>query len=144
MFMEDISDAFLDAIYKVTEGNLFFIEEICKALIEEGKLVCAKAEHWHLSESHNLELPQSIRMALQMRINRLPSEAQDLLRLAALIGREFDYAVLRLACENQDEDALIEALEQAERAQLINEVRVLMPTNGQPGRPANDLPSPTG
>jgi predicted ATPase len=64
-----------------------------------------------------------VRLALQVRIERLPSSAQDLLRLASVIGREFDYEVLRLACE-QNEDALIEALEQAESAQLISEVRI--------------------
>jgi tetratricopeptide (TPR) repeat protein len=58
-----------------------------------------------------------------MRINRLPPSAQDVLRLAAIIGRDFDYEVLRRSCEVQDEDLLIEALEQAERAQLIKEIQ---------------------
>jgi serine/threonine protein kinase/tetratricopeptide (TPR) repeat protein len=123
MFMQNISDDFLDAIYKVTEGNMFFIEEICKALIEEGRLYC-DGGMWQFSGIEELELPQSVRLALQVRIDRLPASAQDLLRLAAVIGREFDFAVLRLACEQQNEDALIEAIELAERAQLITEVRV--------------------
>ncbi len=117
MFMESMSDSFVDAIYKVTEGNLFFIEEICKALIEEGKLFCDGGQ-WQFSGIEELELPQSVRMALQMRINRLSSGAQEVLRLAAIIGRDFDYEILRRACEIQDEDQLIESLEQAERAQL--------------------------
>ena len=121
MFMEEISDRFVDAIFKVTEGNLFFIEEICKALIEEGKLHC-DGGHWHLHEAEELELPQSVRVALQMRINRLPDNAQEVLRLAAVIGRDFDFETLRHASEQQNEDDLIEALEQAERAQLINEI----------------------
>lgn len=121
MFMQDIPDHFLDAIYKVSEGNLYFIEEICKALIEEGKLSC-EGGPWHLTTPEHLELPPSVLIALQGRINRLPEQVQDLLRLAAVIGREFDYEILRRACEYQDEDALIAALEQAQRAQLINEV----------------------
>jgi len=122
MFMEDISDSFLDAIYNVTEGNLFFIEEICKALIEDGQLNC-DGGHWHIDQINHLELPQSVRTALQMRIHRLNPITQDLLRYAALIGREFNYAVLRLAFNQADEDTIIEAMEQAERAQLIGEVR---------------------
>ncbi len=121
MFTGGISEDFVDAIYKVTEGNLYFIEEICKALIEEGKLHCDGGT-WQLSGIEALQMPQSVRVALQVRINRLPSSAQDLLRLAAVIGREFDYEVLRRSCDQQDEDTLIEALELAERAQLIEEV----------------------
>lgn len=119
MFMQDIHDDFLDAIYGVTEGNLFFIEEICKALIEEGRLTCG-GSGWELSGLEEMELPQSIRMALQMRVARLPERAQDVLRLAAMVGREFDFEVLRNACD-LDEDGLIDALEQAENAQLITE-----------------------
>jgi len=131
MFTEEISDGFVDSIYKVTEGNLFFIEEICKALIEEGKIYC-DGGHWQISGVEEMELPQSVRVALQLRINRLPEAAQDLLRLAAVIGREFDYEILLRSCEQQNEDRLIEALEQAERAQLISEVRQHGPTGGYP------------
>ncbi len=122
MFMQDIEDGFLDAIYKVTEGNLYFIEEICKSLIEDGRLYLENS-HWQMGEVEDLEMPQSIRLALQMRIRRLPSNVQDLLRLAAVIGREFDFAVLKKACEHQEEDEVINNLEMAERAQLISELR---------------------
>lgn len=121
MFMQEITENFLDAVYRVTEGNLFFIEEICRALIEEGKLYCDGGQ-WHLSGVEELSLPQSVRMALQVRITRLSETAQDILRMAAVVGREFDYEILRRACERQNEDEIIEALEVAERAQLINEI----------------------
>ena len=126
MFMEEIHDDFLDAIYGVTEGNLFFIEEICKALIEEGRLTC-NASGWQLNGlsraagGAEIELPQSVRMALQMRVARLPEQSQDVLRMASLLGREFDFEVLNNSCD-LDEDTLMDALEQAEKAQLIAEV----------------------
>ncbi len=134
MFVQPISDEFLDAIFKITEGNLYFIEELCKALIEEGNLYNDGGQ-WNLCDLSDLDLPNSVRRALQFRIKRLPPHAQDLLRLAAVIGREFDYAILRLACEMQDEDAMIEALEQAQASQLISEVEG-RPHNG--GKVANE------
>lgn len=121
MFMQEITDDFLDAIYKVTEGNLFFIEQICKALIEDGSLYVENGQ-WNFCGAGEMLLPQSVRMALQVRINRLPESAQDVLRMASIIGREFDYEVLRRACDRHSEDELIEAVEAAIRAQLINEV----------------------
>jgi tetratricopeptide (TPR) repeat protein len=122
MFMQEITEEFLDAIYEVTEGNLFFIEQVCKALIEEEKLYY-KEGHWNFCGAEELGLPKSVRVALQVRINRLPESAQDVLRMASIIGREFDYEILLRACEKQDEDELIDALETAERAQLIGEIK---------------------
>ena len=63
-----------------------------------------------------------MRLAVQARVGKLPAEAQDVLRLAAVIGREFDFETLRRACD-LDEERLIDALEAAQRAQLIAEVR---------------------
>jgi tetratricopeptide (TPR) repeat protein len=51
----------------------------------------------------------------------MPEPFQETLRLAAILGREFDYDTLAKASE-VNEDALIEALEAAEHAQLIEEV----------------------
>lgn len=121
MFMENISEELLDTIFNITEGNLFFIEEISKSMIEAGHLTC-DSNGWQLNKPDEMELPQSIRMALQMRISRLPETAQDVLKLASMIGREFDFDILRNSCE-LDEDMLIDALEQAERAQLITEIQ---------------------
>jgi tetratricopeptide (TPR) repeat protein len=56
----------------------------------------------------------------------LPNRVKDTLRLAAVLGREFDFDVFRMVSE-LDEEALIGALEQAERAQLIKEVRQQAP-----------------
>ncbi|MCI0397166.1 MAG: protein kinase [Chloroflexi bacterium] len=121
MFQEEITPEFLEGIYRETEGNPFFIEEVCKALIEEGKLY-RKDGHWQRPAMSEMEIPQSVRLAVQARIGKLPEEAQDVLRLAAIIGREFDFATL-LKSSDANEETLIEALETAERAQLITEAR---------------------
>lgn len=133
MFQREITPEFLDGIYRETEGNPFFVEEVCKALIDQGKLF---HEHgrWERGVSvEDLDVPQNLRVAIRGRVSRLPEKAQDVLRRAAIIGREFDWDVLK-EISDLDEDALIDALENAERAQLIEEVR-------QPGRPhAGSIP----
>jgi tetratricopeptide (TPR) repeat protein len=112
----------VQGIYRETEGNPFFVEEVCKALIEEGELVQAGGD-WHSrSGIEELHIPQSVRQAIQARLARLPESAQEVLRMAAILGREFDVSTLRAACEI-DEDVLVNALEAAERAQLIEEIR---------------------
>jgi serine/threonine protein kinase/tetratricopeptide (TPR) repeat protein len=120
IFSEEITPEFSDAIYQETEGNPFFIEEVCKALVEGGN-VYFEGGRWHRPDMDELEIPQSIRVAIQSRVGRLPEEHQEVLRLAALLGREFDFTVL-LEASGSDEEVLITALEEAEKAQLIHEV----------------------
>jgi eukaryotic-like serine/threonine-protein kinase len=121
LFAEEITPAFLEGIYRETEGNPFFVEEVCRALIESGKLY-REGGRWQRPETMtDLEIPQSVRVAIQSRVTKLPETAQEFLTLAAIVGRKFTFDTLLAAAET-DEDDLIEALEMAEKAQLVNEV----------------------
>lgn len=119
LFAENISDEFLQGIYAETEGNPFFVEEICKALIDQGKIYRENGR-WQRAAMHELSLPQSVRLAIETRISRLPETVQETLRTAAVFGRRFEFNTL-LATGLQEEP-LIEALEQAENQQLLTEV----------------------
>ncbi|TAK14706.1 MAG: hypothetical protein EPO32_00855 [Anaerolineae bacterium] len=121
MFREEITDEFLDGIYRETEGHPFFIEEVCKALVESGKLYF-KYGSWHRPSIRELGIPQSVQVTIQARLDQLSAEAQDLLRQAAILGREFDFRILQRAA-GLDELELIDVLEQAEKAQLVEEVK---------------------
>jgi hypothetical protein len=54
-------------------------------------------------------------------VEKLSSAAQDALRIAAVIGREFDFEALRRAGDF-GEEPLLDALDEAQRAQIIAEV----------------------
>ena len=120
MFDETIADAIEETVHRETEGNPFFVEEVCKSLIDDQQLYCAEGQWCCAPNLAELHIPQSVRVTIQARIGKLPAPAQETLRLAAVIGREFDFQTLR-AASDQDEDTLIAALESAERAQLISE-----------------------
>lgn len=121
IFQEDVSTEFTQGIYNETEGNPFFIEEVCKSLVEEGKLYFDDGE-WHRPDDmSDLDIPQSVRVAIQSRLSKLPDEVLNTLRMAAILGREFDFNTLVAAAE-LDEETLIDALEHAEHAQLIDEI----------------------
>jgi tetratricopeptide (TPR) repeat protein len=120
IFEEDITPEFLDGIFAETEGNPFFVEELCKALVEEGKFYFENG-HWNRPAMQDLNLPQSVRVAIESRLAKLPDPVLDVLRMAAVLGHDFDFETLSAAL-GQAEDPLIEALETAERSQLIEEV----------------------
>jgi tetratricopeptide (TPR) repeat protein/predicted Ser/Thr protein kinase len=109
----------VDAVHRETEGNPFFIEEVCKALVEEDKLVLEQGR-WRTQPGVEIVIPQSVRLTVQSRVAKLSTEAQDALRLAAVLGREFDFETLARASA-LDEDTLITVLEEAQRAQLVEE-----------------------
>jgi serine/threonine protein kinase len=74
-----------------TEGNVFFVIEVMRALAEEAGQLSLVASH---------RLPRSvltggIQAIVQRRLARLPKEARPLLQLAAVLGRQLDLAVLR-------------------------------------------------
>jgi tetratricopeptide (TPR) repeat protein len=115
----EISDALLDGLYRETEGNPFFLEEVCKALIEDGQLFFADGR-WQRAQHVELHIPQSVRVTIGARLSKLAEPAQQALRVAAILGREFDFDTLQSAAE-LSEPVLIEALESATQAQLVNE-----------------------
>jgi tetratricopeptide (TPR) repeat protein len=120
IFAEQISDDFLDGIYRETDGNPFFIEEVCRALVESGAVYFEDGE-WQRPSMEELEIPQGVQIAVESRLTKLPEEHQETLRMASILGREFEFEVL-LEALDLDEDTLIEALETAEQAQMIQEV----------------------
>ncbi|MFN8470328.1 MAG: hypothetical protein U0X20_32535, partial [Caldilineaceae bacterium] len=118
---DEISEEFLDSVYGETEGNPFFVEEVCKALIEEGKLYFAGG-YWRRADIKTVFIPRSIRAAILGRVERLPTAHQELLAAAAVLGREFDIATLR-AMGGWDEEALIDLLGYVTQTQLITETQ---------------------
>ena len=120
MFGEEITVDFLDAIFRQTEGNPFFIEEVCKGLVEAGQ-ISFREGRWHRPAMAEMRIPQTVHSAIRARLQKLPGPAQEALRMAAILGRDFDFETLQHACD-LDEETLINSLEGAMHAQLIAEV----------------------
>ncbi|MDQ2964146.1 MAG: AAA family ATPase [Pseudomonadota bacterium] len=114
---ESVSDEFVAALYRETEGNPFFIEEVIKSLIEQGQIYREEGR-WVREETHELAIPQSVKEAIGRRLNRLSDPAMDALRTAAALGKIFSFRELA-AVSSAGEDALLDALDAASAAQLI-------------------------
>lgn len=110
---------FLDAIYELTEGNPFFIEEALKALIAEGDIFYG-ARGWDRKPLDQLRIPRSVRDAVRQRVERLSEPARQVVALAAIAGRHFDFALLQELAQLA-ERALVDAIKELSAAQLIVE-----------------------
>jgi predicted ATPase len=69
LFAEEVTPEFLEGIYRETEGNPFFIEEVCKALVESGQVYFVDG-YWDRPSIEELGIPQSVRLAIQSRVGR--------------------------------------------------------------------------
>ena len=115
--IESVSDDFASALYRETEGNPFFIEEVIKSLIEQGQIY-RENDRWERREMHELAIPQSVKEAIGRRLTRLGDLTVDALRIAAALGKVFQFRELR-AVSTATEDALLDALDEASAAQLV-------------------------
>jgi len=114
---ESVSEDFASALYRETEGNPFFIEEVVKSLIEQGQIY-REGERWQRKEVHELAIPQSVKEAIGRRLTRLDDKVIDTLRTAAALGKSFAFGELASVAV-ADEDSLLDALDEASAAQLI-------------------------
>lgn len=106
-------------VYNETEGNPFFVEEIFRHLAESGKLF-DDTGLWRSDLDEDLpDVPQSIRLVVGQRLQRLSEECRHVLTAAAIIGRGFSFTLLEKLTDI-DENTLLDAVETAERAQLIH------------------------
>src|SRR5207244_5675609 len=68
-----------------------------------------------------MALPDSVREVIGARVGRLGRDAEQVLSIAAVIGRDFDLDLLAGAT-NTTEDAVLDILEAATAASLVREV----------------------
>src|ERR1700752_39281 len=115
---EHVSSEFADAVHRETEGNPFFVEEVLKALIEQGA-VSRQSGRWQRCDMEQLLIPQSVKEAIGHRLDRVSQECNEVLRVSAILGKVFDFDELTAASQ-QNEDKLLDALDEAVDAQLIS------------------------
>jgi len=102
----------VDAIYQETEGNPFFIEELFKHLVEEGKVLDASGQFRGDLRVSELDVPENVRLVIGRRLDRLIEASQQALAAAAVIGRSFSFKLLE-SLGQFDSDPLLEAIEEA-------------------------------
>jgi class 3 adenylate cyclase len=104
-----------------TDGNPFFVTEMLRHLLESGALAQSDDGRWELRrELGDLGLPQSVREVIGHRVERLGERAHGLLRLAAVIGRDFEVDLL-VHLAREDEDEVLAELERAVAASVLVE-----------------------
>ncbi len=106
-------------MFDETQGNPFFIEELYKHLVEEGKVFDAAGQFRLDIKLDEVDVPDKIRLVVGRRLDRLGKSGRQILTAAAIIGRSFGFKLLETVLSHVDVDDLLTAIEQAERLGLV-------------------------
>lgn len=91
-----------------TEGNPFFVEEVCQHLSEEGKRFDAGGA-WKVDA---IDVLEGVRLVIGRRLERLGEQARKVPTAAAVIGRTFPLDLLEAVDLHDDRSDFVDGGEQ--------------------------------
>jgi tetratricopeptide (TPR) repeat protein len=118
---EEIPWSLAEAVHRQTEGNPLFVQEVVRYLAEE-RLITQKEGHWRPAKDTPLEMsiPEGLRDVIGKRLSLISKECNQLLSIAAVIGRDFRLEVLQKV-SGLTEEEVFNALEEAKKAAVVEE-----------------------
>jgi class 3 adenylate cyclase/DNA-binding CsgD family transcriptional regulator len=102
-------------LHDQTEGNPLFLREIVRFLEQRGALTADGVS------TSAMRIPEGVTEVIGRRLNLLSAGCNEVLALAAVIGRDFVWEVLLRAGAPLSEDMLLEALDEAVAAHIVEE-----------------------
>ena len=119
--LDEAGHALARAVYRETEGNPFFVREVLRHLAEAGVIERGE-EGWHTRlPVEELGIPEGVREVVGRRLARLSDDTNQTLRIAAVVGPEFELNVVQ-AAGDLSEEALVNAVDEAAAARVVTEV----------------------
>lgn len=106
-----------------TGGNPFFLEEMCRTLLEEETLKVEDGQAVLTGSLQTFQLPDTIQAVLRTRLDRLGGAAREVLCVASVIGRDFTRRLLTRVLSGKMQR--LEALDTLRALGLIQQTHVL-------------------
>jgi DNA-binding SARP family transcriptional activator len=114
-------------LHRETDGNPFFLLSILQSLLEQGLVTASGASAWkadpgalYAAGAAGLTLPEALCESVRARILRLPPNVRPVLDAAAVLGRRFNFALLR-GLTGEPDAALLDGLDLLVRRHLLRE-----------------------
>ena len=111
-------ESLVSLIFEESQGNPFFVEEMYRHLIEDGKVFDAAGRFRTDIEIDEIDVPENVRLIIGRRLERLDENEQRALAAAAVIGRSFSFQLLA-EISQIDVDELFTVIEKAQPMGLI-------------------------
>src|SRR5688572_18799421 len=117
----EVPAALRDLVVERADGNPFYIEELVRALIDDGVIVKGDPA-WSVDETRlsDVRIPPTLTGVLQSRLDGLAPGLHQLLQRGSVVGRVFwDAAAVTLGRPTVDEDETQAMLEELRRREMI-------------------------
>ncbi|MCH8109688.1 MAG: hypothetical protein IIB15_06120, partial [Chloroflexi bacterium] len=114
-------DALVNTVHSQTEGNPLFVTETVRLLIQEG-VISAGQQSKGGTTSWEIRIPEGVREVIGRRLDRLSERCNELLTIAAVVGRQFHFDVLKALVEDTTDGQLLDAMDEALSARIIEEI----------------------
>jgi tetratricopeptide (TPR) repeat protein len=111
-------ESLVSLIYEESQGYPFFVEEVYRHLIEEGKVFDAAGQFRADIEIDEIDVPENVRLIIGRRLERLNENEKRVLTAAAVIGRSFSFQLLT-ATSQIDVDELFTVVDKAQQMGII-------------------------
>ncbi|MDZ7673747.1 MAG: AAA family ATPase [Acidimicrobiales bacterium] len=118
--LDDVTRGVATRTHAETEGNPFFVAEVLRHLIESGGVRFVDGR-WIVPNPDQIDVPEGVRDVVGQRLSRLSDIANEVLRAASVLGREFGLDIVGQIA-GVDEDPLLDAIDEATRARLVEEI----------------------
>ena len=92
-----LSASIAEQVWTTSEGNPFMVVETARALREGGDVPADR----------QLPMPDRVRRLISSRLERLSERAQELASIAAVVGREFEFALLQRASGVEESESAV-------------------------------------
>jgi tetratricopeptide (TPR) repeat protein len=123
-------ESLVSLICEESQGYPFFIEEVYRHLVEEGKVFDEAGQFRTDIEIDEIDVPESVRLIIGRRLERLDENEKRALAAAAVIGRSFSFQLLTQVSQIEV-DELFTVIEKAQQMGLI------VPSSEGPEKPFN-------
>jgi class 3 adenylate cyclase/tetratricopeptide (TPR) repeat protein len=94
-----------ERILRRGEGNPFYLEELTRALLEEGALVAQEGGVRVTRPIESIRIPDTVQELLSARLDRLGPESKRVAQVASVIGRQFKRSQLESLLADGDRGA---------------------------------------
>jgi tetratricopeptide (TPR) repeat protein len=111
-------ETLVSLIFDQTQGNPFFVEELYRHLLEDGKLYDASGQFRPDIKVDESDVPENVRLVIGRRLNRLDENEKRALAAAAVIGRSFSFQLLT-GISQIEVDELFTVIEKAQQMGII-------------------------
>jgi DNA-binding winged helix-turn-helix (wHTH) protein/predicted ATPase len=113
-----VAPSLVNVVCQRTGGIPFFVEEFLR-LLQQRKFLVDTEAGVDLRESASVPVPETVKIAINERVESLGKNAAELLRMASVVGREFPLSVLAEFLGTREEE-LIGAMDRCEAHGLIH------------------------